>query len=342
MSDYKITTPIDSFINLETGSQVELVSLVHVGTPQYYQQLGRYIMGKQDEGFTVQYEEVASEAIPDKSGRLDRVKMRIQRARMDQVANGYVAIELGSGYTAQDYDQLFRTEGSERRDITDLDAIQKSSLLTLALVYAEARLSARKLKEVARKSPDKMDDKVFDIIKSNVDGVSKKKLLPRPGNKVTIKMRNQAALEGVDDALVNDQAARLVLIWGLGHLAGLEAGLLERGYEHVERHEVDLAVHMPRLEKSMRENQAEIDRRQAKIARAQARLESGPRRLQFPRRLQTMTPMQKLLADDERRSKELLRDLDKERIQLRYIASDSQQDQTKRRLVERLLYRTRK
>lgn len=261
MFEWTVTTPIDTFEHPETGSQIDLVSVVHVGTPSYYRKLGSYIMARQDDGFTVHYETIASsDEVIKPTSLLEAIKRRIYEAKTDAGADSYVFVMMNSGFTIQNNSNLFIHTNSENHDITEEDYVGRTSLLTLARGLIGERRLRRKLEMTADKGSEVMDELIFSVIKQGVDKVTSGKQRIKWHDRVTIQLRNQVALEGVDAALVDNPAARLVLIWGVDHLAGLRSGLTTRGYEHTGHQETEIAVNHAQLGRDIRKHEIALRR----------------------------------------------------------------------------------
>lgn len=322
MSEWKVSTPIDAFEHPETGSQIDLVSVVHVGTPSYYRKLGSYIMGRQDNGFTVHYETIASnDETTDPATPLGAIKQRVYEAKIDAGADNFVSVMLHSGYTAQENSDLFRDANSEKHDIDEAEYIRQLGLLTLTRGLIGERRLRRKLEKTAERGAVAMDELIFGVIKHDVENAMSGKQRNKRRDKVTIQVRNQVALESVDSALVDNPEARLVLIWGVGHLAGLQSGLLDRGYEHTERQEIDIAVNHAQLKRDVQKSEAALRRQQTKHAlHREAAMDITGRRnqslTQFEKdRLARQKEAQKRLEESRQRSAELMQRLERERKQ---------------------------
>lgn len=267
MFEWIVTTPIDTFAHPETGSKIDLVSMVHIGQPSYYRKLGRYIMARQDEGCTVHYEEIAtSDETVEPTSPLERIKRKIQEVLTDESAKSYAFVMLNSGYTVQENSALFRDTGSENHDITEADVVRQTSLMTSLTGLRHARKLRRRLEKAANKGSYGIDEAVFGVIKECVDTATSGKARNKRQDKVTIHVRNQIALEGVDTALAENPASRLVLIWGIGHLAGLQSGLFERGYEHTSRQEIEVAVSRAQLERNIKKHEVSLRRQKVQGA----------------------------------------------------------------------------
>lgn len=273
MPAWETVTPIDTFANPETGSQVELVSMVHVAQPRYYQKLGSYIMAKQNEGFLVHYEGITSDEVAETTGPLDRIKQKLRSASVDNQIDGYVSVIRGSSYALQpdsDENILFAEDGSEIHDVSQSDIARHMGLITHLGSYASSRLFRRKLEKAAGKGQQEMDETLFSIIQRGVNDATSGKSRKSRRAKTMLHMRNQVALEAVNVALEKDPQINLILIWGVGHLAGLQSGLLDQGYEHIDRQEVVVAVSDAQLNRSLEESHVAVKRTQAKMDRYQA------------------------------------------------------------------------
>ena len=278
MTEWKASTPIDSFEHSATGSLIDIVSMVHVGLPRYYQNLGDYITSRQDDGFQVHHEGIApsDDFVPRNS--VEKVKNKLFQLSTDASINGLVILEIGSEYTNQGNDQLFYEAGSSgEHDVTEAEYITGLSVLTHAARLIGNRRLSRSIRKASRsKTPAALDERIFGIVRSNIvayeDGDKRHR---SPGDKFVIQKRNEIALAGVDGALEVDDAAKLVLVWGLGHLAGLRSGLVDRGYEHVGRQEVEAAFSRTILERSLEDQRKALVKLQAKITRQENTVRNG-------------------------------------------------------------------
>ena len=258
MPEWKVTTPINQFAHLETGSQIDIVSTVHVGQPDYYRKLSSYIMARQDEGFAVHYESIADGDKAEPSNTLEHMKWRVHEARIDASADSLVLAETGSKYTIQDDKKLFRRSGSENHDITNADLVHQTTLAAALGKLMSARKLRRKLEKASAKGPDILDEAVFSVLKEEVDKVKADRTRTKGRDKITIGLRNQVALEGVDAVLAENPAAQLVLIWGIGHLAGLKSGLFYRGYTHTDSQEIYAAISRARLNRVIKRDESSL------------------------------------------------------------------------------------
>jgi hypothetical protein len=271
MSDWMVSTPIDTFVHKETDSVIDLVSTVHVGLPNYYRKLGNYILARQDEGFVVHYEGIteAADDAPPKFAPIHHLKFRLQKGYLNHVIDGYVLVESHSEYTLQDNDMLFLPITSENNDMTDIEYAGKLGILTHLKAYYDARKLSRKLGKAADEGTEVINECVFNVIKKNVDMSSKPKFQPKWDKKVTLDQRNEIALHAVDRTLEKDPASKLVLLWGIGHRAGLLAGLELRGYSHTEQRDFRVAFSEQTLIRTMRETNEMIERLKKKLQAGQ-------------------------------------------------------------------------
>lgn len=269
--EWKVATPIDSFANPATGSQIDVVSMIHVGAPSYYQNLGRYIVARQEEGFTVHYEAITeSDKKTETVGPLERIKQRILFAERDHLDEAYALVMEHSCYTVQDDTELFLEDGSENHDMSATEIVSHMGLLTHIIEWSSTRKLRHKLEKAARRGPEEINEYIFGLIKNSVDMAASGKAGNKRRDKVVVNMRNQAALGGIDSVLKENADARLVLVWGMGHFAGLQSGLIERGYDHSSRQETTVAVNQSQLDRDMQKLQATLRSQQAKADRYQA------------------------------------------------------------------------
>lgn len=271
MSERQFTTPIDTFGHPSTGSVVDVVALLHVGEQQYYRTLGRHIMGRQDEGFIVQYEKISfnPDAPLTDPSRLTRLKDKIDDISTDAAAKISVTLDRTTSWVDQDERQLFYPEGAENIDLDHSDILPKQSLFSKLYQLLSYKTAYRKVARMAEKDPAALDQFVFQKLKKVSDryqGGNRRRKSP-----LIIDKRNEVALTGVDSALEADASARIVLVWGLAHLAGLSSGLIERGYEQTGRKDIVVATDTKGLDEDMQKTRKEIVRLQAKVTKSNAK-----------------------------------------------------------------------
>lgn len=269
MSKYAVSTTINKFEHPETGSRVDLVSIMHVGKPGYYRELGRYIMGRQNKGFTVHHEGISNDETFKPTRLLERMKLKLQEAKWNNSYDDYSLVNLYSSYEAQDYSGLFDdTKPNENHDITMSDIIARTDILTCLRSLMASRKQLRRDEKAARRGTQVIDEVIFRDIKEDIDSAKNGGARNKRRDRVIIHLRNNVALEGVDSALEEDPSAKIVLIWGIGHLAGLQSGLTDRGYTLTDSQEIHLATNGAQIKID-----AERDhRKQAKLNRKQAKL----------------------------------------------------------------------
>ena len=261
MSEWKIATPINKFEHLDSGSQIDIVSVVHVGAPDYYRKLGNYITTRQNNGFTVHYETISSDdKMTPPTNPIESLKTRVQEARTDISADNLILVEDYSNYTTQCDSDMFNISDAENHDITEADYVRRSGLLTLTGNWINARRLNHKLEKAANRGSDIMDELIFDLLKKDIDAIANGTRRNKRRDGVTIHARNQIALEGIDTALADNSAAKLLLVWGIGHLAGLQSGLIYRGYALTDHEEVDVAVNYAQLRRNMDTNELALQR----------------------------------------------------------------------------------
>lgn len=327
MSEWTVTTPIDTFEHPETGSVIDIVSMFHVGEPSYYHKLGSYIMGRQDEGFGVHYESITDNDAPNAdSGFLDGLKRKLFLAEADAQVDGMVILMLDSSYTTQSNDDLFRDEGARNNDVTEEEIIANTSLFAQLAKFVHARKFRRELKRAARKGTESLDEHTFTKLKKLEDTVKSGNERKSPGHHIIIDRRNEVALAGVDAELVENQDAKLVLVWGLGHLAGLSSGLIERGYTHADTQEVTVAFNRSGLDRSIEKSRVELRRLNEKAGRAQKNPIHTPSHIapKLPSSRDTLKlldkesdkrrkALEKSMQESRRRQEEMMKKLERDR-----------------------------
>lgn len=255
MSDWQITTPINRFEHTETESLVDVVSVIHIGEPDYYSALGRYVMGRQDEGFIVHYEEVSYDpeaALP--KGFLMPIKNKIDNTITDIDVDTSLLVRGVTGLVFQNDDMIFRPEQAQNVDLDHTGQLGAHSLVSQLRILLAYKISQARFHRWAKQDPSIFEERLFKQIKKVSDQYDHEGVTPgRKRKPWDIDARNEAALHGLDEELTTDEHAKVVMLWGLGHLAGLRAGLETRGYQHTGIEEVEAITCLPVLQRSIEE-----------------------------------------------------------------------------------------
>lgn len=275
---WKIATPVDTFEHPDTGSVVDVVSMLHIGDSRYYKRVGEYVMARQSEGFVVQYEDISSVEHPEaRSTPRQRAKAKLLDMVLDAQVDRNVLLMLHLGYEGQPNEGLFLKESSQRHDISMAEVVESTSFALGVAKFVAARRNLRRAKRKFKKGPRELERHFFSIVKDETDkmvaGAQKRKW----GDGLIIDRRNQVALGGVDGALAQDPSTHICLIWGWGHLSGLSAGLVERGYTNVGHREIDAIISGVVLDDELqryRTNAAKFQAASDKARRKQHRIES--------------------------------------------------------------------
>jgi len=254
MSRWQVTTPIDTFENPATGSLIDIVSTIHVADPSYYQELGQYIMSRQDEGFKVHRETIDSSPDFITTGLREKMKAKLQDARVDASVDWLLTVQGRTPYRLQQNKWLVRDEVDDQHDVTEAECIRNISLGAQLSKYMLAWAGRQNIQRAAeRKNPRDFEEYIFALLRKAVAPYESGARGPRRwGDAMIIDERNRIALSGVDKEIEEDGRTNLVLVWGMGHLAGLSAGLTARGYEHMGRRDVVAASSMTILVREIR------------------------------------------------------------------------------------------
>ncbi|MEO8862957.1 MAG: hypothetical protein ABI354_01400 [Candidatus Saccharimonadales bacterium] len=278
MSEYLVSAPIRTYEHPNTGSVIDIVPTIHVGEPSYYARLGDYVRARQDKGFIVQYESIAESEEPEYPLSLaGRFKHKLLIATMDASYDASVIATDASRYVAQPNDRLFREEGSTNVDVDEsYTAANMGVLAQLDDLYSTTRFR-RKLSKASRtKDVEQLNEFIFSVIKKGVEtSLGTRRRLHPPSHKFIIDKRNEVALTGVDNTLETDPSAKIVLIWGLGHLAGLAAGLKRRDYEHVDSKDITVTFSPTIGQRQITKEQKELDKMKSKLQASSAKLEQA-------------------------------------------------------------------
>lgn len=160
-----------------------------------------------------------------------RVKANLLRA-IDHTAERYMHQLNGVGQA----DKFVIPPTWENHDATELQIAARLGLGALIASMPE-NLAMRFF--LTRLSPDLLQN-IFQeaanarLQDSRTDTQANQTVIYGKGlDRVIIDYRNQVALEAQDQHAEDHPGQNLVMVWGLGHLARLGAGMVDRGYDMV-------------------------------------------------------------------------------------------------------------
>lgn len=246
-----VATPIDTFEHHQTESVVEVVSTIHVGRSSYYWQLGEHLKERMEGGYVLLLEGI-TEPDPEELSRLgplDRLKLKLLGAQADRTAELFDVILDHSDYMTQaglmaylDSEVPDFDDKSKNVDMSIVEHASKSSIINL-LRARHSQIRGHKKAGISRDQPtDQNNVAVYNEIARQLNGSVEESATKQKGsNKVVITERNDRVLSKIDEAISEDAAVKLSVVWGVGHLAGLASGIEARGYRNTHRRFVTAA-----------------------------------------------------------------------------------------------------
>lgn len=239
-----IETPVLTYEHSESQSRIDLFGAVHIAEAEYYKTMQEKVGERAAAGAAVQFEMVRVGSDVDISNA-----SRLTLWKMGQIAHGLGTLfELVKGLDSRlihQRDGLNYHEDWENVDTTHVDIARRFSIRGVV----KLRLVSLLLSEGLDIENEDFKRAFFSALGKSLGGSSEtgsSLLGSKKDNAVIVDYRNRIALEGVDEKLDEAPGGDIALIWGAGHIPGLEAGLLGRGYRKVEEEKI-LAIDAPRL-----------------------------------------------------------------------------------------------
>ena len=239
-----IKTPILTYKHPEHENQVDLVGMMHIAEPVYYQTVQEFVDTRVADGAVVHYERSKIPTAQELSAAPPAVRRKVERVLG---ANREIYGMLGEidGLVHQSKGLTYR-DGWKNHDSTLLETVAGMNRLTVDGLCARVKLA-----KLAHRimGPEEMQKILLEQL---VDATSKE---PKPAGfietitsighkKHVILGRNAVALAAFDAELRNNPAQDLLLLWGARHLQGMNKDVKNRGF--VQTHEQYLTAIQPR------------------------------------------------------------------------------------------------
>lgn len=233
-----VQTPIEEFTNPSSGSVIDVISTVHVGSPFYYDRLRDHLRLRAEEGFVVGEESIreTSEAEIAEAKARDKNKHKLLIIGANYAMQALISVENSPSFTSQyEFDARLAVDPliTERinMDVTDLDIARSSRYSDLARMVFSAYSLSKKLERAFEKGPEAYDQAIYDAIAKDFEASKvKQQAKPKRKDNGMLHNRNRAVLEHVDGVVTEDPEAKIALVWGYGHRRGLVDGIQQRGY----------------------------------------------------------------------------------------------------------------
>ncbi|MGZ6005465.1 MAG: hypothetical protein ACXWLH_04935 [Candidatus Saccharimonadales bacterium] len=233
-----VYTPIEEFVHPDSGSVVEVVSTIHVGSPLYYYDLQRHLQLRAEEGFLIGQEAIKAPTIAElrqaTAAELDKYELFKTVAKYSGKAA--LGVERSDSFTYQ-YELYTRLEEDPlipniiNTDVSMIEIARNARYIDLTQSVLSAYGFWWKMERAFKKGPEAYDQAIYDVIVKNIKEDKAKQMdPPNKGDKLMVHDRNEAVLGGVDTLLDEDPATKIALVWGFGHRHGLVEGIEQRGY----------------------------------------------------------------------------------------------------------------
>jgi hypothetical protein len=221
-----LQAPVCEYERDDTGSNIALVGMIHVGSQEYFDRIGAYVGHREAAGAAVHYELTKPftpeerEQHPEYSG----LDLELKQAMLGNIALFSRPFNLVYQTKALRYSPEWQNHDMSALEIID------------SLGIDEVRKTIENAKRIQQ--AEIFND--TDMLRLAVHGAFR--LVPLVSavrrlrgkdktQEVIVDRRNAVALAAVRNTLGADPAADLTLIWGAGHLPGLGKGLQQMGYE---------------------------------------------------------------------------------------------------------------
>jgi hypothetical protein len=237
-----ISSPIHTYVHPERHSRIDLIGMIHIGEASYYQRVQNIVDARNADGALTHYEMVKRAGTAELTTAPRRVQANVQRVRaiMRNVDSLFEGLDL----THQKKGLMYR-QSWENHDTTEIDEAARMSTIPLSGLL----MATRAMRAFAQTlPPNERRDLLVQNLQQTTNNLHSrqsplKRLLYGNNERVIIDYRNDIALEAIDNQLQEEPESDLVLLWGMGHLAGLGAGLKNRGFSKVDEQRL-VAIHL--------------------------------------------------------------------------------------------------
>jgi hypothetical protein len=236
-----VQTPIDTFEHPGSGSIIDVVSTMHVGSVGYYNKLHDHLSQRLREGFFVVTEGIR-ESTSDEVAQLGPLGRLKHRAMARPSLNGVGLLELiyeESRFDVQHGLEDLLAEGAPEgkminADMSMAEVAQHENVFALFAGSLDRYVRLEKFRRQHRKDPGNFDRVVYEAVREQTKEAEARQ--PSQGKRlrrsVTVDRRNQGVIDAVDNLLEADPASCVALVWGYGHRPGLVAAIQDRGYKN--------------------------------------------------------------------------------------------------------------
>ena len=237
-----VNTPIDEYTHRPSGSVVDLVSTLHVGSPSYFGMIADHLATRVSEGFIV-YKEGIREPLPDELDQANtstKLRHRLVLACSEYAGRAIVGVEDSLSFTNQlVLEEELRSEPECTKivnvDVSELDIARASSIYGLAQRVRSSRAFFRRLEIARQGGPLAYDEAIYkEIVDQFRESEASQRANPKKVNQAVVDERNEVVLEHLDELCKQNESAKAAVVWGYGHRKGLAVGLEARGFRHTK------------------------------------------------------------------------------------------------------------
>lgn len=244
-----VTTPIQTYSHPEFNNEISLVGMTHLAEPSYYETVQKILDNQDAAGTVIHYERLQEPTTEQRQNLTPRqiAKMRLLGAIMSEIYSWGETSDF-----VQQLDHLQYRDHWENHDANRLDLLDHMNGPRLFLQYLTIQaigvaisrvephqrrkmiqegLAEARQKPANNPAPTSRKDRLTDILTGFDDYA-------------VLDYRNEIALDAFDDQQAVFPGSDVSLVWGVDHLPGLGAGLVERGYQKVD--ETSLIAIRPR------------------------------------------------------------------------------------------------
>lgn len=237
-----IKTPILTYEHTERGNRVDLVGMIHVAEPAYYEAIQGFVDRRAHEGAVVHYEGVKRVSKEQFRQAPRQVRQNAALSRM-ALRDLYHMVSDVDGLVHQGKGITYRKEW-KNNDATILDQGASMSRLAVDSLYASTRI----LKLVNRVVGKEM---MHQLLRESLRGIDESDGKPRGIRRIgaasredfVIRKRNEIAIAALDEELHDNPDTDVLLMWGAGHLPGMSHEVENRGFVQTDEQYLT-AIHM--------------------------------------------------------------------------------------------------
>ena len=222
-----LETSCVEFEHPKTQSQIGLIGMMHVGSPDYYQWVQTYMDNRASAGARIHYESIREPTTEEKEQDPEMAAIFDQTVGVPNLATDHVIKEWGM---VKQVDAVKLPADAECYDLSAVKFVEAVGFADLASRVQEYEKGA---KAFARFDPEVRDLCVRGVFRLLPHMEFSTRFITAAGRSTA--PRNQAELDGIRQTLEADPGARISVFWGEGHMDGLIKGVRKMDYRQTNK-----------------------------------------------------------------------------------------------------------